>query len=76
MTTMTLAVPEELKKRMDIFPEINWSAVARQAFTEKIEDMEFLRKFKKNSTITENDALILGKKISKVVSSKLRNKAK
>ena len=31
---------------MDTFPEINWSEVARQAFMQKIEDMDFLRKFK------------------------------
>ena len=32
MVTMTLAVPKDLKERMDSFPEINWSEVARQAF--------------------------------------------
>ncbi len=75
MTTMTLAVPEELKKRMEIFPEINWSEVARQAFLSKIDDMEFMQKFKEKSTLTEEDALRIGKQISKSVSSKLRKKA-
>ena len=31
MVTMTLSVPEELKERMETYPEINWSEVARQA---------------------------------------------
>ena len=31
MTTITLSMPNELKKQMDEFGEINWSAVAREA---------------------------------------------
>lgn len=76
MTNLTLAVPEELKKKMDTFPEINWSEVARQAFTSKITDMDFLKKFKEKSKITESDALRLGKDVSKTLSDKLRKMAK
>ena len=64
MTTMTLAVPAELKKKMETFPEINWSEVARQAFIQKIEDLEFLRKLTSKSTFTEEEALELGKELS------------
>jgi len=76
MTTLTLAVPEEIKKKMDSFPEMNWSEVARQAFIQKIEDMEFLRKFKEKSKLTESDALRLGKEVIKEVSNKLRKMTK
>lgn len=72
MTTMTLAVPEEMKNKMDYFPEMNWSEVARQAFTQKLEDMEFLRKFKEKSKLTKFDALRLGKEVSRAVSNRLR----
>ncbi|MFH1065695.1 MAG: hypothetical protein V1734_04295 [Nanoarchaeota archaeon] len=65
MTTMTLAVPEELKHKMESFAEINWSEVARQAFLQKIADMDFLRKFKSKSRITEKEALKLGAGLSK-----------
>lgn len=65
MVTITLAVPNELKERMESFPEINWSEVARQAFKQKIEDLELLRKFKSESTLTEEDALRLGAELSK-----------
>lgn len=65
MVTMTLSVPKELKKKMESFPEINWSEVARQAFKQKIEDMDFLRKFKAKSTLTEKEALMLGKELNK-----------
>ena len=76
MTTLTLAVPDEIKKKMDSFPEMNWSEVARQAFMQKIEDMEFLRKFKEKSRLTETDALRLGKEVSKEVSNTLRKMAR
>ncbi|MBI4919627.1 hypothetical protein HY837_06860 [archaeon] len=61
---------------MDSFQEINWSEVARQAFLQKIEDMEFLRRFKEKSRLNEEDALRLGKEVSKSVSEKLRRIAK
>jgi len=76
MVTLTLAVPDEIKRKMDSFPEMNWSEVARQAFMQKIEDMEFLRKFKERSRLTEADALRLGKEVSKEVSNKLRQMAR
>ena len=31
MPTITLSMPDELKKKMDEFEDINWSAVAREA---------------------------------------------
>jgi hypothetical protein len=65
MTTMTLAVPSELKHKMETFPEMNWSEVARQAFMQRVRDLEFLKKFKSNSTLTEEDALRLGRELNK-----------
>ena len=76
MTTLTLAVPEEMKKKMDSFPEMNWSEVARQAFRQKIEDMEFLRVCREKSKLTEADALRRGKEVSKAISDKLRKMAR
>lgn len=71
---MTLAVPNELKHKMESFPEMNWSEVARQAFTQKIEDLKFLKKFKAKSKLTEEDALRLGTEVSKAVSQRLKKK--
>jgi len=75
MVTMTLAVPEELKKKMDQFPEMNWSEVARQAFQQKINDLSFLEKFRSKSTLTEKDALAMGKEVSKAITKKLKQLA-
>ena len=49
---MTLSLPKELKKKLNEFPEINWSAVAREAFLQKLTDLEFLREFKSRSKLT------------------------
>ena len=65
MTTMTLAIPSELKHKMENFPEMNWSEVARQAFMQRIKDLEFLRKFKSDSALTEEDTLKLGRELNK-----------
>ncbi|PKK85511.1 MAG: hypothetical protein CVT48_05140 [Thermoplasmata archaeon HGW-Thermoplasmata-1] len=50
---------------MEAFPEINWSEVARQAFRQKLEDLEFLEKFKSSSRMTEADAMNLGRELNK-----------
>jgi len=70
MATMTLAVPSELKQRMDSFSEINWSEVARQAFRQKIKDLDFLNQFKSRSTMTSGEAISLGAQINKKIAKK------
>lgn len=75
MTTMTLAVADEMKQKMNSFPEMNWSEVARQAFSQKLQDLEFLKKFKEKSELTKDDAMRLGAEVSKNISKKLRGKA-
>ncbi len=72
MVNITFSIPVEMKQKMDSFAEINWSAVAREAFDEKIKDLEFIRQFKAKSTITEEDALKWGKEINKLLSERLR----
>ena len=73
MTTMTLAVPSELKHKLENFPELNWSEVARQAFMQRINDLEFLKRFKSDSTLTEEDALRLGRELNKSLAKRYKN---
>jgi len=70
MVNITLSIPNELKNKMDNFVEINWSAVAREAFTDKVSDLEFLKRFKSKSTMTEEDALKLGRELNERVSKR------
>jgi hypothetical protein len=64
MVSITLSVPEEIKQEMDEFPEINWSAVAREAIRQRLLMLHKFREFTKNSTVTEEEALALGREVS------------
>ncbi len=72
VTNVTISVPEELKKEMDSFPEINWSEVARQAIREKASQLEFLKHFASKSRLTEKETLELGRKVNKALAKKYR----
>ncbi len=63
MVSITLSVPEELKSEMDEFKIINWSAVAREAIQKRILMLRKFKEFTKDSTLTEKEALELGKKV-------------
>ena len=64
MVSITLSVPEDLKKKMDGFPEMNWSAVAREAIANRVLMLEKFKKFTRDSTFNENEAVEFGNKVS------------
>ena len=55
MPNMTLAIPIELKEKMEQFKEINWSEVARRAIWEKTKILEHMNKLLSKSRLTEVD---------------------
>lgn len=65
MVSITLSVPGDLKKEMEMFPEMNWSAVARESIKKKLIMLRKFKEFTKDSTLTEEDALRLGREVSK-----------
>jgi len=75
MVSITLAVPEELKKEMDTHPEMNWSAIARQAIKEKLNILKKMDMILANSKLTEKDALELGKMVNKAVAKRILARA-
>ena len=72
MPNMTLAIPEELKRKMDQFKEINWSEVARQAIQEKTMLLERMNQLLSKSRLSEPDTEIYGSQIKKSVHKKHR----
>lgn len=64
MPTITLSVPEDLKREMDESKEINWSAVAREAIHEKVAQLHILKSIAAKSKLTKKDAIELGRKIN------------
>ena len=67
MPNMTLAIPADLKDKMDHFKEINWSEVARQAIREKAFFMEKMNHLFSKSKLTESDIEKYGRQIKKNV---------
>lgn len=65
MPNVTVTVPMDLKKQMEKFDEVNWSAVARNAFAEKVTAISVLEKLSAKSKLTEAAALSLGRSVSK-----------
>ena len=55
MPNITLAIPVELKKKMDKFKEINWSEVARQAIWEKTIMLEKMNRLLSKSELSASD---------------------
>ncbi len=75
MVSVTLSVPDELKEEMDSFADVNWSAVAREAIKNKILLLKKFKEFTKNSKLTEEDALELGRKVNKAMAARYNNLA-
>ena len=69
MPNMTLAIPVDLKEKMDHFKEINWSEVARQAINQKVLFMEKMNKIFSKSKLNEADT---EKYVGKIKKSVLR----
>ncbi len=70
MATVTISVPEELKKKMGLFPEMNWSAVARKAIVERTKLLEEMNQKLSKSRLSEKETIELGRKIRQSVSKK------
>ena len=67
MVNITLSVPEDLKKEMEKFPEINWSVLFRETIRKRIMLLRQIKEFTKDSEFTEEDAIRLGREVNKAV---------
>ncbi len=70
MATLSVSVPDDLRTRMFHLEEINWSAVARKAFEDKVKQIEQLHKIVAKSKLTEKDVEEISKKINKSMHEK------
>lgn len=77
MVNMTLAIPEELHKKMKEFSDINWAEVSRIAIAEKLKRLSILKNLDKaleKSKLSEEDCLKLGEKVKEEMSKKYKGK--
>ena len=64
MPSITVNVDDDLKKRMEKHPEINWSEVTRQAIQEKVETLEVMDELTSESELTESHVQDIADKIN------------
>lgn len=67
MTSMTLAIPEDLHALVRRHPEVSWSAVAREAMWAYARKLDLLDQLTAGSELTEADVEELGKEIKKAI---------
>ncbi|HJX50367.1 MAG TPA: hypothetical protein VJ438_02805 [Candidatus Nanoarchaeia archaeon] len=72
MVNITLSVPEDMKQEMDEFKEMNWSEVARASIKKRLILLREFKEFTKNSELSEEDAIRLGREVNKAVAKKFR----
>ena len=79
MKAITVSVPDELKSKMDETDFINWSSIARRAFSETLKDvmkLELLRKIREISEISEDDKREIKESLVKEVVSDVERVSK
>ena len=74
MVSVTLSVPEEVKEKMDKFPEINWSGFIRKSIEQKTRELslreELLKKLEQDKEF-EQWCIEMGKKVNKGIAERL-----
>ncbi len=70
MVNMTLAIPEELNKKMKQFNEIKWTEIARTAIEQKVSDLEIMNRIASKSRLTQSDVEELSKRIKRSASKR------
>ena len=63
MASVSISVPDELKRKLEEFDTVNWSAVARKAFKAQIAKIELVDKLTSKSKATDKDIKELSDKI-------------
>jgi len=76
MPNLTISIPDKLKEELSEFKIINWSEVAREAFEKKIVQLRVLESFSKDSELTQEDALRLGRKVNEALSKRFSKRCK
>ena len=65
MASLTLSIPNEIKKKMADFKYINWSEIARTAILEKIEVLEKMDRLLTQSRLSEKETIDYGRRLKK-----------
>lgn len=75
MANITLSFPEELKQKMELFPEVNWSAFMRKYLESKINRLIWKEQMLKQLDVEKDfdeESIEVGNKIKEDVWKKLK----
>ena len=64
---MTLSISTELQKKMNVHKEVRWSQVAREAFENRLQTLEWMDEALKNSKLTQVDAEKIGEEVKRQI---------
>ena len=51
MATFTISIPEDLKKKIDAHPEINWAEYLKKRFEQRIKELSKFEELKSSGKI-------------------------
>ena len=51
MATFTVSIPEDLKKKIDKYPEINWAEYLKKQFEQRMKDLNKFKELKNTGKI-------------------------
>ena len=66
MAIITLRIPDELKIKMDLLDEINWSAVTRNLLEQKVEEYLIKQKIQLSKEDISNGKIISHKNVKEI----------
>lgn len=77
MVSITVSIPEEIKKKMEQFPEINWSGLVKMIIEKKVQELilkvEMKKRFQDDRDFIDW-SVITGKKVKKDIAQRLKKK--
>lgn len=74
MAELKIAIPEELKRKMEKF-KVDWSSVTRELLKKEVDELSELEAIVSKSKLTEQDAVALSRKINKSLAKRFRESA-
>ncbi len=69
MATLTLTVPEDLKRDLEELKMIDWSIIAREALQQRVAQLRILKAIAAKSKLTEKEALEFSIKLGRKVNA-------
>lgn len=73
MPNVTIAVPEEMHREMKRHSTVKWPEVMRQAIARELELLHVFDKVFAESTMTEDDAIELGREVRAAMAKRNRD---